>query len=114
MRTRYYISLPNPAHASGHSPLAFSAQGAAGFAEQLQQALRSDDLFQRWRMQQDDPDGVDATLGASDPAASVSGEQHDLQIDLIVVTSLPGTVFKHRLRLLAGKAWELRDVAAAD
>ena len=30
-----------------------------------------------------------------------------------LATSLPGSVFKHRLRLLAGNAWELRDVSNA-
>jgi hypothetical protein len=29
------------------------------------------------------------------------------------VTTIPGNVFKHRLRLLAGNAWELRDVSTA-
>ena len=42
----------------------------------------------------------------------MQGEQHDLHIDLIAVTSIPGGVLRHRLRLLAGSAWELRDVSA--
>lgn len=114
MATRYYISLPDPAKARGSdASLAFSAQGADAFATQLQDALRSDGLFERWRATQDDPDGVDPSLGATDPGASVRGEQDDLHIDLIATTSLPGTVFKHRLRLLAGSGWELRDVSAA-
>ena len=114
MPTRYYISLPDPQKARGSdAAFAFSAQGADAFAAQLQDALRSDGLFQRWRGAQDDPDGVDPTLGATDPDASVKGEQDDLHIDLIAVTSLPGAVFKHRLRLLAGSGWELRDVSAA-
>lgn len=114
MATRYYISLPDPAKARGSdATLAFSAQGADAFAMQLQDALRSDGLFERWRATQDDPDGVDPSLGATDPGASVRGEQDDLHIDLIATTSLPGTVFKHRLRLLAGSGWELRDVSAA-
>lgn len=114
MPTRYYISLKDPKRARGSDPdFSFSAHGATEFATQLQEALRSDGLFQRWRDAQPDPDGVDAGLGATDPGATVSGQQHDLQIDLIVVTSIPGTVFKHRLRLLAGSAWELRDVSSA-
>ena len=40
------------------------------------------------------------------------GEQHDLHIDLVATTSLPGGVFKQRLRLLAGSGWQLRDVTA--
>lgn len=114
MPTRYYISLPEPARARGADPaFAFTAQGGEAFAQQFQDALRSDGLFERWRNAQEDPDGVDPALGATDPVATVSGQQDDLHVDLIVVTSLPGSVLKHRLRLLAGNAWELRDVSAA-
>jgi len=114
MPIRYYLSLKQPEKARGSDPaFSFSAHGAAEFAAQLQEALRSDGLFQRWRQAQPDPDAVDAGLGASDPTATVTGEQHDLQIDLIAITSIPGSVFKHRLRLLAGNAWELRDVSSA-
>jgi hypothetical protein len=114
MATRYYLSLPDPQRARGADPTyAFSAQGADEFAAQLQDALRSDALFERWRNAQEDPDAVDAALGATDPAATVSGKQDHLHIDLIATTSIPGSVLKHRLRLLAGNAWELRDVTAA-
>ena len=114
MATRYYISLPEPAKArGGDDAFSFRAQGAEAFAEQLQDALRSDDLFQRWRATQEDPDAVDPSLGATDADATVSGQQDDLHIDLVVTTSLPGSVFKHRLRLLAGPHWELRDVTSA-
>lgn len=113
MATRYYISLPDPQRARGSDArFAFHSRGAQGLAQELQDALRTDALFQRWRSAQDDPDAIDAALGVSDPAATVNGEQSDLKIDLIVVTSLPGSVFKHRLRLLAGSGWELRDVSA--
>lgn len=113
MPTRYYISLPDPQKARGGNEFSFSSQGAEGFAQELQDALRNDTLFERWRAEQDDPDGVDAALGATDPGAIVTGKQQDLHIDLIATTSISGTVFKHRLRLLAGSAWELRDVTAA-
>lgn len=114
MPTRYYLSLPDPRRARGSDPrFAFQAQGAEALAQELQDALRSDGLFQRWRGAQDDPDEVDAALGASDPAATVSGQQRDLRIELVATTALPGSVFKHRLRLLAGSGWELRDVGAA-
>lgn len=114
MPTRYYISLPDPAKARGNdAALSFTAQGSEAFAQQLQDALRTDGLFERWRGAQEDPDGVDPALGATDPAATVTGQQDDLHVDLIVVTSLPGSVLKHRLRLLAGNGWELRDVSAA-
>lgn len=114
MPIRYYISLKNPDRARGSDgSFAFTAHGADEFAAQLQDALRSDAFFQRWRLAQADPEAVDPGLGARDPAATVTGEQHDLQIDLIAITSIPGSVFKHRLRLLAGSGWELRDVSSA-
>jgi hypothetical protein len=112
--TRYYLSLPNPSRARGGNPdYAFSAQGAEGFAAQLQDALRSDALFERWRAAQEDPDAVDPALGVTDPAATVQGHQDDLHVDLVATTSIPGSVLRHRMRLLAGSSWELRDVTAA-
>lgn len=114
MATRYYISLPDAARARGSdATLSFTAQSGPGLAAELEAALRGDGLFQRWRATQADPDAVDPALGATDPAATVLGEQHDLRIDLIVTTTLPGAVFKQRLRLLAGSGWELRDVTSA-
>lgn len=112
MPTRYYLSLPDPAKSRTHGDFAFTAQGADAFAEQLQDALRNGGVFERWRATQDDPEAVDPTLAATDPQAIVTGEQHDLHIDLIATTDLPGTILKHRLRLLAGNAWELRDVTS--
>ena len=114
MPTRFHLSLPDPRLARGSDVrFSFQSQGADALAQELQDALRTDMLFKRWRAAQDDPDAVDPGLGATDPGASVKGEQHDLHVELIVVTSLPGGVFKHRLRLLAGSGWELRDVSAA-
>ena len=114
MATRYYISLPDGARARGSDPvLSFTAQSGPGFAAELQDALRGDALFERWRSQQAEPDDVDPALGATDPHAVVHGEQNDLHIDLVVTSTIPGTVLKQRLRLLAGSHWELRDVKAA-
>ncbi|WP_166210912.1 hypothetical protein [Cognatiluteimonas telluris] len=114
MATRYYLTLPDAGQARGDDPaLAFHAQGAEGLAQELQDALREDSLFQRWRATQDDPDAVDPALGATDPGATVTGQQRDLQVDLVATTSIPGTVFKQRLRLLAGHGWKLTDVRAA-
>ena len=111
--TRYYLSLPDPRLARGaDADTSFSANGAGEFAAQLQEALRSTGLFDRWRMRQDDPDAVDQALSATDPDATVTGEQHDLRIDLVATTSLSGSILRHRLRLLAGDGWQLRDVAA--
>jgi len=114
MATRYYLSLPDPQKARGSDAAwSFSAQGPDEFARQLQDALRSDALFQRWRAAQDEPDAVDPALGATDAAATVEGQQDDLHIDLIAITTIPGSILRHRLQLLAGHAWELRDVSRA-
>lgn len=114
MPTRYYLSLPDPERARGNdASLAFSAHGADEFAAQLQDALRTTALFERWRGQQEDPDAVDPGLGATDPQATVQGAQDHLHVDLVVTSSIPGNVLKHRLRLLAGGGWELRDVKSA-
>lgn len=114
MATRYYITLPDGSRARGNDPaLSFTSHSGPGFANELQDALRSDGLFQRWRARQDEPDEVDPALGATDPNATVEGQQDDLHIDLIVTTSLSGNLLKERLRLLAGNAWQLRDVTSA-
>lgn len=114
MATRYYLSLPDPARARGaDASLAFRAQGAEAFAAELQEALRSDGLFERWRATQADPDEVDPALGATDAGATVSGKQDDLHIDLVVTTALPSAVLRQRLGLLAGNGWQLRDVTSA-
>lgn len=108
----FHISLPDPAKARAAGQFAFASGGAEGIATELQDALRSDGLFARWRAAQEDPDAVDPSLGATDPAATVDGRQHDLHIELVARTSLPGSLLKQRMRLLAGGEWELRDVTA--
>lgn len=113
MPTRYYLKLPDARLARGADPaFAFRAVSAEGFAEELEAALRENGLFVRWRAAQADPDAIDPALGAIDPIAVVSGTQKDLHVELIATTSLPGTILRHRLRLLAGSHWELRDVVA--
>ncbi len=111
--SRYYITLPDPSAARGSDPaLSFRSHGADGFASELQDALAGRNLFDRWKMKQDDPDAVDETMATTDPSATVKCSQHDLKIDLEVNTSLPSQVLRHRLRLLAGNHWQLRDVTA--
>lgn len=111
MSVQYSISLPDPAKARGNDPrLSFSANGAEEFAAQLQAALRTPELFQRWKATLEDAEDVDPALGATDPDATVTGQQADLRINLQATTRLPGELFKQRLRLLAGSHWELRDV----
>jgi len=109
--SQYFISLPDPSKAHGNdADLSFRSQSAGGFAEELQAALRTTGLFDRWRAKQDDPDAVDPQWGATDPAATVTGAQDDLRINLCATTSIDSDVFKQRLRMLAGSHWELRNV----
>ena len=56
---------------------------------------------------------ADVVRRTADPAATVAGKQHELRVDLIATTSLPGSVFKQRLRLMAGNGWTMSDVTAA-
>ena len=113
MATRCFISLPDTDKVRASGEFAFTSQGADGFAGELQQALRETTLFERWRATQDDPDEVDPSLGATDPSAVVTGDMQHHEIRLVATTTLPGEVFKQRLRLLAGSRWELRDVRSA-
>lgn len=114
MPQRYYLSLPDPTKARGAQPaLAFRAHGADAFAEELQDALRTPALFERWRALQEDPDDVDPALGATDSNATVTGQQRGLRIDLVATTSLSGNLLKQRLRWLAGNGWTMNDVTAA-
>ena len=112
MSTRYLIRVPDTDKARASGDYALRAQGPEGIAEEVQAALRSDALFARWRDAQVEPDEVDPALGIVDPTARVTGEQRDLGIDLTGVDSISSPIRKHRLRLLAGGAWELRDVRA--
>lgn len=113
MRSRYYIGIPDTSALDDAGVFAFRSRGAEGIASELQAALREDGLFQRWRAAQDDPDAVDPALGAVDRDATVHGEQRDLHVDLVVTTGLNGSVFKQRMRLLAGSVWRLNDVKSA-
>lgn len=106
----YDIRIPHPDRARAAGEFAFRSQSAAGMAEELQAALAGSGLFERWRATQDEPDEVDPALGAVDPSARVEGAQEDLDFDLTATTALPGEILRHRLRLLAGSAWELRNV----
>lgn len=113
MPQRYHLTLADPAKARGADPeLSFRSSGADGLAQELQAALREPALFEAWRAQQEDPDEVDPAMGATDPAAIVSGEQRGLKIDLVATTSISGGILRHRLRLLAGSGWALHDVTA--
>ncbi len=113
MSARFFISLPDSDAVQAAGMFAFRSRGAEGIAAELQSALRTDALFQRWRATQEDPDAVDPAMGAIDADATVVGTQNDLHVELVVVSSISSSVLRHRMRLLAGHAWQLRDVTAA-
>ena len=111
---RYFITIDDLPRARGEShELSFHGGSPESFAALLQDALRTPSLWERWRNMQPDPEAIDPMLGASDAAASVTAKQDDLHADVQVVTSLPHAILKHRLDLLIGKHWTLRDVKAA-
>ena len=111
---RYYLSIDNLAKARGQiNELSFQGNSPDGFAALLQAALRERTLWQRWRAMQPDPDAIDPALGISDPTATVTASQSDLHTDIVVTTSLPHAILKHRLSLLVGAHWSLRDVKSA-
>ena len=113
-RNHYYLSIADLAHARGDDPrFAYDGAGPNDFAAALQQALHDGGLFQRWRAAQPDPDAVDTSLGATDPTAQVNARVADLRTDVDLVTDLPMSVVRHRLYLLIGAAWQLRDLRAA-
>ena len=50
MAIRYHITLKDPEKARGNDYLfSFIAHGADEFAEELEDVLRSDEFFERWR-----------------------------------------------------------------
>lgn len=110
-RNHYYLSIADLAQAHG-SDAVLSWNGASpdDFASALQEALRSRSLFERWRLQQPDPDAVDPSLGATDTQAQVQARVVDLHVEVDVLTSLPMSLLRQRLNWLVGTAWQLRDV----
>ncbi len=111
--THYYFTIPDPDMAHGSdAELAFNSQSPAGMAQELQNALTSDSLVLRWKAKQEDPDAINAQMSQTDPSATVIGAQRDLKVTLEVITSLPSALLRHRLTLLAGHSWQLRDVTS--
>ncbi len=111
---RYYIVVDNLAKARGSvGELSYTGESPDDFAAELQRALRSPGLFQQWKALQPDPDAIDDSLGQSDASATVSAKQTDVHCDVTVTTSLPHSILKHRLSLLIGRHWTLRDVTHA-
>ena len=111
---RYYFTVDDLGRARGPEPdLSFQGSSPDSFAAALQDALRNTVLFDRWRARQPDPEDVDPSLAPVDPDATVSAHQDDLHADVEVVTTLPHAVLRHRLNLLIGHHWKLRDVRVA-
>lgn len=107
----YYLGIDDLSAARGKDPdLAFEGLSPEALATTLGEALRGPALFERWRGKQEDPDAVDRALAVTDPEATVEARQADLKVDLDVCTGLPMRVLRHRLELLIGKHWTLRDV----
>lgn len=110
---RFMFSIDDLPKARGEShELSFHGDSAESFAAMLQQTLREPSLWQRWKAMQPDPDAVDSALGANDPAATVEAHQSDVHVSVEVKSSLPHAIIKHRMTLLIGKHWTLRDVSA--
>lgn len=111
---RYYIRIDDLAHAEGEdSELAFTGSSAASFVVEFQHGLREPALFKRWRDKQDDPDAVPDSLAPSDPNATVTATPANRYTEVVVTTDLPHAVVAHRLSLLIGRHWTLRDVRSA-
>ncbi len=109
---RFYIRIDNLASAEGEDrDFAFTGASPASFAEQFQRGLREHDLFLRWRNKQEDPDAVSEELAPCDPEAVVQAKGDDLHTDVEITTDLPHQVVAHRLTLLIGPNWTLRDVS---
>ncbi len=60
-----------------------------------------------------DPDAIDDSLGRSDANATVIAKQHDVRCDVTITSNLSHAIIKHRLSMLIGTHWTLRDVTAA-
>ncbi len=114
MRSHYYLSIADLAHARGPiAALSFDGAGPDDLATDVQAAMRTPVLFERWRAMQDDPDDVDASLAVTDSAATASARVDDLRIDMDLITDLPMSIVRHRLNLLIGPSWQLRDMRKA-
>jgi hypothetical protein len=114
MRSHYYLSIADLAHARGPvQALGYDGAGPNDLAAAVQNAMRTPELFERWRAMQDEPDDIDPTLGVVDPQATASARVADLCTDMDLITNLPMSVVRHRLNLLIGNSWQLRDMRKA-
>lgn len=111
---RFMFSVDDLSAARGESQeLSFAGESPESFARELEKALRTPELWQRWRALQPDPDEVDPATGQSDPDARVEAQQSDVHVTVTVLSSLPHAIISHRMTLLIGNHWSLRDVSRA-
>ena len=111
---RYYIVVDNLGKARGSvGELSFTGESPDDLAVEMQRALRTPHLFEKWKALQPDPDAIDDSLGRSDANATVTAKQHDVRCDVTITSNLPHGIIKHRLSMLIGNHWTLRDVTAA-
>lgn len=109
---RYFITIENVSSSRGDSSeLSFDGTSPEHLARAFEAALREPQFWERWRTMQEDPDQVDPGTGVVDSSATVSGSLEAERTELIVTTSLPHAIVKHRLDLLIGRHWKLRDVS---
>lgn len=110
---RYFITISDLGTSRGEYPeLGFDGVSPEQLAKDLGAALREPGLWQRWRAMQEDPEEVDAQTGIVDPQATVSASLEAQRVEVIVTTTLPHSIVKHRLDLLIGRSWKLRDVSS--
>jgi hypothetical protein len=114
IRSHYYLSIADLAHARGPVPaLSYDGAGPNDLAAAVQNAMRSTDLFERWRAMQEEPDDVDPSLGVTDPQATASARVSDVRTDMDLITDLPMNIVRQRLNLLIGNSWQVRDMRKA-
>ncbi len=110
---RYFITIEDVSASRGDSSeLSFDGTSPEHLASTFEAILREPHFWGRWRAMQEDPDAIDPGTGAVDPAATVSGSLEAQRTELIVTTTLPHAIVKHRLDLLIGRHWKLRDVSS--
>ncbi|QNJ99874.1 hypothetical protein [Dyella telluris] len=114
IRSHYYFSIADLAHARGPVPaLSYDGAGPNDLAAAVQNAMRTTDLFERWRAMQEEPDEVDPSLATVDPQATASARVSDLHTEMDLITDLPMSIVRQRLNLLIGASWQLRDMRKA-
>ncbi|AFC85232.1 hypothetical protein [Frateuria aurantia] len=110
----YEFSIADLASAKGElAGLAFDGAGPNHLAAALQEALRYPGFHQQWVQLTGASEAEAVALGLTDDQALTKARLADLAVDLEVVTTLPMRIVRHRLSLLIGEHWQLRDVRNA-